>query len=262
MIPLRDQELLKQRFQRDLTNRVRIDYFTQKPSPIIIPGRPDCPFCEECRTLMEEIASLSERIALTVHDLGESEPAASELGVDKVPAVVIRGQANRPLRFFGLPSAGQFPVFVETLIEASTGKVDLQAETVKQLRKIKSDVHLQVMVTPTCQYSPAVTHLAFKLGLQSVRIKVDVIEAIEFPALATRAGLRATPTVFIDDKLAIPGSMEESRLVQDILRVVEGKPFSNEARTSHATAFVLPGEQQQAASQPQRVGPSGLILPR
>ncbi|HLF77855.1 MAG TPA: thioredoxin family protein [Dehalococcoidia bacterium] len=261
MIPLRDQELLRQRFQRDLTSRIRIDYFTQKPSSLFLPGREACPFCEECRTLMEEIASLSDRIALTVHDLSDSAEAAKELGVDKVPAVVIRGQTNRPLRFFGLPSGNQFPVLIETLIEASTGKVDLQPETQRQLRKLKTDVRLQVLVTPTCQHSPPVAHLAYKLALQSVRIKVDVIEAVEFPSLATRLALRATPTLYIEDKLAIPGAMDETRLVQDVLRVVEGKPFTSETRTSNATIFTPPG-QQPAQTQPQRIGSSGLILPR
>ena len=52
MIPLRDQELLRTRFKTDLPNRVRLDYFTQKPSPIIIPGRQECQFCKEVQTVV------------------------------------------------------------------------------------------------------------------------------------------------------------------------------------------------------------------
>ena len=261
MIPLRDQEFLRQRFLRDLTSRVRIDYFTQKPSSISIPGRQECAFCEETATLMEEIASLSERISLTEHELSASEAIARELGVDKVPGVVIRGQTNRPLRFFGLPSGGQFPVIIDSMIDAASGKVDLLPESVRTLRKLKTDVKLQVLVTPTCAHSPAVVRLAYKLALQSVRIKLDVIEAVEFPQLTTRINLRATPTTVIDDKMAIPGSLDEATLVQSIMRVVEGKPLTGQTRAGNATAFTQPGAQQ-AQPQPQRVGSSGLILPR
>jgi glutaredoxin-like protein len=266
LIPLRDQEFLRQRFQRDLTSRVRIDLFTQKPSPIVIPGRQECVFCSEVQTLVEEVASLSERISLTVHDIGigAMDASAKEMGVDKVPAVVIRGQTNRPLRFFGLPSGGQFPVLIDSMIDAASGKVELLPETVKTLRKLKSDVVLQVFVTPTCTHSPAMARLAYKLALQSVRIKVDVIEAVEFPNLATKAGLRATPTTVIGEKLAIPGVLEEAALMQDIKRVVEGKPFSSQRRTGNATLFTHPSEQQtqQQQQQPQRIGSSGLVLPR
>ena len=56
MIPLRDQQNLRDRFRVELTSRVRIDYFTQKPSSFFIPGRSDCAYCEDVRVLMEEIA--------------------------------------------------------------------------------------------------------------------------------------------------------------------------------------------------------------
>ncbi len=55
MIPLRDQEILRERFQRELTSRVRIDYFTQRRSPLYVAGREACAYCEETRTLLEEM---------------------------------------------------------------------------------------------------------------------------------------------------------------------------------------------------------------
>lgn len=260
MIPLRDQELLRQRFQRELPNRIRIDYFTQKRSSIIIPGRQDCVFCEEVQTLMEEIASLSDRVTLTIHDLSNAEALAKELGVDKVPGSVVRGQANRPVRYFGLPSGSQFPGFIETLIDASRGGVDLLPETVKQLRKLKSDIKLQVLMTPACAYSPAVARTAAKLALQSVRIKVDVVEVSEFPAIVHGYSVRATPTTVIQEKTVLPGAMDEPALVQSIMRVAEGKPIPGGGRPGAATIFDPAPQQPQ---QPRTVaGPSGLILPR
>ena len=254
MIPLRDQDALRQRFKSDLTSRVRIDYFTQKPTPLYVPGRQDCVYCEDVKTMLEELASLSERIALSVHELVEAGPLAKELSVDKVPAIVIRGQTNRPLRFFGFPAGNEFPGFVETLIDAARGAVDLRPETAKQLRKLKADVGLQVMVTPTCPYCPGLARAAFKLGLQSARLKVDVVEASEFPALVQRYGVRAVPTTVIDEKLVLPGAMDEATLVQQLMRVAEGKPFAGETRAGAATAL-------SAAAPKQTPAAGGLILP-
>ena len=261
MIPLRDQEVLRQRFKTDLTSRVRIDFFTQRPVSIYVPGRQDCQYCKEAQTLMEEVASLSERVALTVHDLDETEPLATTLGIDKVPAMVIRGQTNRPIRFFGLPSGTGFPVFIETLLDAARGSVELRPETVRQLRKLKTDVQLHVLVTTACPYSPQVAGTATKLALQSNRVKVDIVEVAEFPALIRHFNVRAVPTTVFDERLVVAGTMDEATLVETIFSVVEGKPFSGQARTGPATSLIPP----QAAQPPgarSAGGGSSLILPR
>ena len=262
MIPLREQEYLRQRFKAELTSRVRIDFFTQKPSTIYVPGRQDCMYCKEAQLLLEELASLSERIALSVHDIEDHEALAKSLGVDKVPAFVIRGQTNRPLRFFGLPTGTGFPSFIDTLIDAATGKVDLLPATVRQLRKLKTDLTLQVLVTTGCEYCPSIARLAAKLALQSNRIKLDVVEVAEFPAIIQRYNVRLVPTTVIDDKVTVPGSMDEATFVEALVQVVEGRPFSSPPKVSHATPLIPP-QPQQARPQPQdQVTSSGLILPR
>ena len=259
MIPLREQELLRQRFQRELTSRVRLDYFTQKPSPIYVPGREECALCAEGQALLEEVASLSERVALSVRDLVEESAIAADLGVDKLPATVIRGQNNRALRFFGLPSGGQFPVFIDAFVDASRGSVDLRPETVRQLRKLRSEVRLQVLVAPNCTYSPALARTALRFGLQHARIKVDVIEVGEFPALVRRYGVRAVPTTVIDDRVVVPGSMDESLLLRNVLRAAEGRPISpTDLKTGPATALASP-EKSQPQTRPTTG--SGLLLP-
>lgn len=255
MIPLRDQEAIRERFGRDLHSRVRIDYFTQRPSPLYVPGRQECLYCEDVRTLLEELASLSERISLTVHELSEAEAQAKELGVDRVPGIVIRGAANRPVRFFGFPAGNEFPGFVELIIEAAQTSPPLSAATLKQLRKLKTDVRLQVFVTPTCPYCPALARTALRLGLASARVKAEVIEAGEFPSLAQRFGVRAVPTTVIDEKVVLPGAMDEATLLQQVFRAVEGKPLPPGTAGS-ATALARP----EAAAHTSAAG--RLILPR
>jgi glutaredoxin-like protein len=260
VIPLRDQQNLRDRFRVELTSRVRIDYFTQKPSSIFIPGRSDCAYCEDVRVLMEEIASLSERITLTTHDVDQDLAVAKGFGVDKVPGIVIRGQTNRPIRYFGVPAGTGFPVFIETLLDAARGTVTLQPATTKQLRKLKSDVHLQVLTTPTCPYSPLVARIAAKMALSNGRIKLDVVEVGEFPQMAQRYGVRATPTTIVNDEAALPGAMDEALLLENIFRIVEGKPITRPQTPLPASAFEIQTQEQQGQPQ-QTVTASGLIVP-
>jgi glutaredoxin-like protein len=256
MIPLRDQEALRLRFARDLTSRVRIDFFGQKPSPIFIAGRQDCIYCEEVRRLLEELASLTTRIALTQHDLDAEPEVAKELGVDKAPGVVIRGVANRPLRYFGMPSGNPFLGFIETLIDAARGPAPLQPETARTLRKLKTDVSVQVLLLPACTYSPPVARAALRLALHSVRVKTSIIEIAEFPSLVQRYRIQAVPLTVVNDAVAIPGVMDEALLAKNLLAIAEGKTPAG-ANTSALT----PLPQQQPQPNTMRTSPSGLIIP-
>jgi glutaredoxin-like protein len=262
MIPLRDQEVIRQRFEQELTGRVRIDYFSQRQSPIIVPGRQECMHCEDVRVMLEEIAHLHPRISLSVHELVDATKLAAELGIDKVPGIAIRGQSNRLLRFAGIPAGTLFPGFIDTIIEASRGAADLKPETARQLKKLKDDLPVQVFVTPVCRYSPPVARAALKMALQSARLSVEVVEAVEFPRLVERLGVRSTPSTLIGGKLMLSGAIDEAMLLRAIFRVVEGKPLSS-ADFRPGPATPLPAPQSQGQQQPRpATTPSGIILPR
>ena len=149
MIPLRDQEIIREKFAQELVGAVKLDHFTQRSSSLYIPGREECPTCDDTRQIMEELAALSDKIKLTMHEFTEAREASAKLGVDKIPGIVIRGPANRAIKFYGIPSGHEFPGLVESIVDASRGKAELKPKTTRQLRKLKDDVWIQVLVTPT-----------------------------------------------------------------------------------------------------------------
>lgn len=149
MIPLRDQEYIRERFAEALQGRVRIDLFTQKASAIFVPGREECLTCKDTQTLVEEVASLSDRITLTVHEFTDELAEARKFGVERVPAIVIRGQLNRPLKFYGIPAGNEFANFVETIVLASLPDPGVERETMRRLKKLRRPVTATVFVTPT-----------------------------------------------------------------------------------------------------------------
>ena len=256
MISMRDQNTLRQRFSRELKSRLRIDFFTRRPTAIFIPGR-ECLHCEDVQAMLEELAALSPRISLTIHEYEDGDKAAAALGVDNVPAIVLRGQANRPVRYFGMPSGAQWPGFIELLFETAGGIVQLPPEAVRALKKLRSDVTLKLLITPGCPYSATMARLVFKLGLQSVRVKVDVIEVAEFPHLVAQIGAPVVPVTVINDEYATPGVLDDTDLAQALLLAAEGKEVSIVSQPGSVTPLVTP--QPQAAP---RTSPGGLYIPR
>jgi glutaredoxin-like protein len=262
VIPLREQEAIRQRFEQELSGRLRIDYFTQRQSPVIVPGRQDCVHCEDVRAMLDEIAHLHPRVSLAVHELADATKLAAELGVDKVPGIALRGASNRVLRFAGFPAGLLFPGFIDTIIEAGRGDIALKPETQRQLKRLKDDVAVQVFVTPVCRYSPPVARAALKMALASSHVGVEVVEAAEFPQLVQRLGLRSTPSTLVGGRLMLSGAIDEATLLQAVFRVVEGKPLSaSDFQPGPATP--LPVAEPQGQQQPRTTTtPSGIILPR
>lgn len=255
MIPLRDQDYLRMRFARELTGAVRIDYFTQRRLAIFIPGREECAYCEETQTLVKEIAALSDKITLNVHEFAESTKEAARLGVDKVPGIAIRGALNRPLRFFGFPVGNQLLPLVEAIIDASRGKVELRAETVRHLRRLQQTLRVQLFVTPPCPHCPPMSRLVTKLALESARLSVDVVEISEFPRLAERYGVRAVPTTVIDERAVLVGEVDEAAVVSQIAQVAQGKALRPAGPPGPSTPLEQPRQDREARTE------GGLILP-
>lgn len=142
------QQELRQRFESELAGTVRVNLFTQRESLIVVPGR-ECPTCKETGELLEEVSSLSDKLDLEVHDVYADPEAASERGIERIPAIILEGDARGTVRYFGIPAGSEFPALIDDLIDVSKGTTSLSEESRESLASLSKDVHVQVFVTPT-----------------------------------------------------------------------------------------------------------------
>ncbi len=155
MIPLKDQEFIRQKFAAELVGPVKIDYFTERELSLEVPGRRPCAYCKPTREMLQELASLSDLISLRVHIFEEAAEERSKFGIERIPGTVLRGastglSANGPaFKYYGMPGGTEFPAFVESIVDISRGEVLLSQESVRELRKLRDDVLVRVFVTPT-----------------------------------------------------------------------------------------------------------------
>ena len=149
MISATDQEYIRQYFSDRLTEDVTVELFTRPRPRLHVPGQEDCLYCEETKQLLEEVAGLSERVELVVHDVLEEPHALSEHGIEHIPAIVYQGQNRGKLRFFGIPAGNEFRNLIDSIVEAGTGQSELSEATRQALAGLEQDVHLRVFVTPT-----------------------------------------------------------------------------------------------------------------
>jgi glutaredoxin-like protein len=266
MIPLKDQELIRQKFAAELLGPVKIDYFTERELSLEVPGRRPCAYCKPVRELLQELSALSELISLRVHIFDEAAEERTRFGVERIPGIVLRGTSTGLsgnggwVKFYGMPGGTEFPAFLESIVDLSRGEVLLSKESAKELKKVRDDVVVRVFVTPTCGYCPQMVRAVYQLSLANPKVRAEVIEVNEFPELGDRYQVRAVPLTVIADKVAIPGAMHPDALVEAVVKA-SGAEVSEATAAPGPTSAVTAEEAPPRTPQRGEQRPSGLIIP-
>lgn len=125
---------------REMIEPVKLVHFTQELN---------LEYGLETRKLLEEVAALSDKLTLDVHNFLIDKEKVAEYGVDKVPATVIRNGKDYGIRFYGIPAGYEFSTFLDAILNVSKGDSGLKPESKEKLAAVTEALHLEVFVTPT-----------------------------------------------------------------------------------------------------------------
>ncbi len=147
-----DRELLKTELAQ-MTNPVKLIFFTQAL---------DCEYCPVTKQVLEEIASLSEKIQLETFNYAIDKEQVTKYGIARIPAVaVVRVETvssdgvtetmdhDYGIRFYGIPAGYEFAALVGDILDVSAGDSGLSPQSKAALAELKEPLHLQVFTTPT-----------------------------------------------------------------------------------------------------------------
>jgi len=125
---------------REMVEPVKLIHFTQELN---------LEYGLETRKLLEEVAALSDKRTLDVHNFLIDKEKVAEYSVDKVPATVIRNGKDYGIRFYGIPAGYEFSTFLDAILNVSKGDSGLKLESKEKLAAVTQSLHLEVFVTPT-----------------------------------------------------------------------------------------------------------------
>lgn len=144
----KDVEFLRNLFARELRDPVTLTFYTQGESPLTLPAN-ECRYCQEERMLLEELAALTDKLHLEIIDFVAQADQAAEHGINRIPALELRGHSRGVVRFFGIPSGYEFSVLIEDIVDLSRGTTKLAAASREALAALTRPIHIQVFSTPT-----------------------------------------------------------------------------------------------------------------
>ena len=177
----------------------------------------NCPTCGIEEELLSELAETSDKLQLVVHDLDQEQQLGQEYRIDKAPALVVEGEQDYGIRFYGIPSGYEFASLIEDIMDVGTGLVDLPGDVKEGLGEIDREVHIQVFVTPSCPYCPIAVRTAHKFAILSAKVRADMVMADEFPILADHYQVMAVPKIVINETTSFEGAVPEEVFLGHIL---------------------------------------------
>ena len=198
-----------------LTGEVKLVLFTQKM---------ECQYCSETRELAEELAGLTDKIAIEIFDFEDDQEAVETYNIDKIPAMAIVKGGDEPqdygIRLYGIPSGYEFSTLLEDILMVSSGDSGLSDQTKAELAELTTPLHLQVFVTPTCPYCPRAVRLAHMMAMESHLVTGDMVEAIEFPHLSNKYDVMGVPRTVINEHAYLEGAAPEAMLMAKVREAI------------------------------------------
>ncbi|MFZ1976330.1 MAG: glutaredoxin, partial [Bacteroidota bacterium] len=85
-----------------LKNQVRLVFFTQEF---------ECEYCKLTRDMVETLSSLSPMIKVETYEFLKNAEESRTYGVEFIPTVIVRDEADYGIRFIGAPGGYEFIAF-------------------------------------------------------------------------------------------------------------------------------------------------------
>jgi glutaredoxin-like protein len=208
LVPADHREHIQTEFDEKLENQVKLVAFSQQI---------ECKFCSETRQLAQELAGLNTKISVEVYDFVSDAGKVAEFGIERIPALAVVGQRDYGIRFYGFPYGFEFQTLIESIMNVSRGRTDLSDQIRQKLMEVKAPARIKIFVTLTCPHCSAVAIPAEKFAIENQMIKVDIIDAGEFPDLVQKYTIVGVPKTVINEKVDFIGALPEDLFLEHIL---------------------------------------------
>jgi NADH-dependent peroxiredoxin subunit F len=178
--------------EANLKNQLKA-YLQKVSRPIeIVASLDDGDKSRELQSLLEEIATLSDRIAvIEQHSDDERKPSFSigEPGKDA------------SIRFAGIPMGHEFTSLVLALLQVGGHPVKLDDAVIEQIRNLDGDYEFETYISLSCQNCPEVVQALNVMSIINPRIRQVTIDGALFQDEVEARQIMAVPTVYMNGEV-------------------------------------------------------------
>ena len=198
----------------DATLKTQLTAYLEKlVQPIeLVASLDDSAKSRELAELLEEIASLSDRITLVRRDEADVRKpsfAINRVGSDDgAPAVGVR--------FAGIPMGHEFTSLVLALLQVGGHPSKAAQDVIEQVRNLEGEYRFETYYSLSCQNCPDVVQALNLMSVLNPRIQHVAIDGALFPDEVEARQVMSVPTVFLNGEVFDQGRMSLEQILARI----------------------------------------------
>ena len=178
----------------------------------------------ELKSLLEEIASLSDKITLRLDGQDERKPSFN----------LNRINGDISLTFAGIPLGHEFTSLVLALLQVGGHPSKLAQEVIEQIQNLDTEMQFETYFSLSCQNCPDVVQALNLMAVLNPKIKHVAIDGALFQEEVEQRQVMSVPMIFLNGEMFGQGRMG----VEEILAKVDTGAVAREAeKISQKEAF-------------------------
>lgn len=134
--------------QDEIEIKKRLSGMTHEVKIVLFVQTFGCEGCPETETLLKDLAALSDKLKLEIYNPQIDREKAAQYNVSQVPAVVLEGDRDYGIRFFGTPGGYEFAGVLEDILAIGVRDSGLSESSKQQIQALTEPLNLKVFVTP------------------------------------------------------------------------------------------------------------------
>jgi NADH-dependent peroxiredoxin subunit F len=204
-------------FMLDTTLQTQLQtYLGMLKAPIrLIASLDDSAKAQEMRTLLEQIAALSDQVSLDVNGTDARRPSF----------VIAREGEQRGVRFAAIPLGHEFTSLVLALLWTGGHPPKVEADVLDQIKALDAELNLEVYMSLSCHNCPDVVQAATLMTIFNPKINATIVDGGLFQAEVEQRQVMAVPMVFSNGEMFGSGRMS----LEEILAKLDTGSASREA---------------------------------
>ena len=203
-------------------------YLQMLREPIVLAASLDeTPAAKEMHELLEEVASMSDKITLTMEDDARKPSFAVKRGPTHTQAHQAVG-----VRFAGIPMGHEFTSLVLALLHTGGHPMKLEAEKIAQIAAIEGSFHFETYISLSCHNCPDVVQAMNMMAVINPNITHVMIDGALYQDEVKAREIMSVPTIYLNGEVFGAGRME----LDEILPKIDLGAVAREAKKLEAQA--------------------------
>ncbi|MDP2332116.1 MAG: alkyl hydroperoxide reductase subunit F [Reyranella sp.] len=158
---------------------------------------------QELKELLEEIATLSDKVTVVQRDDDARKPSFA----------IVRAGTDTSVRFAGLPMGHEFTSLVLALLQVGGHPSKEAQATIEQVTALQGDYMFETYFSLSCQNCPDVVQALNLMSVLNPRIRHTAIDGALFPQEVETRGVMAVPSVYLNGQPFAQGRMSLEQIL-------------------------------------------------